>query len=336
MAPKYTNPQPDKPKWLTADSIEPKDKRWLWYPYIPYGTITALYGRGGIGKSQLTCAIASALSNGQPLPGQEKLSNGNAGPKNVLMLSAEDDYAEVLVPRLIQAGADRARVSVPEKRWVLDGYGMGWLEDAIGHYMASLIIIDPIVYYAGGKMDINRANEVRAMMESLRETVAGTKSAVLIVGHIRKSQEGGDADKMMGSADWINASRSALFATETNDGRYILKHPKSNYGPTGRAIGYSLSDEGFEWGEMYDEGDLPMEKRGKRVSQAIAFLESFLANGPMRAKELEDAAKDCEIAVATLNRAKKGVAESYFSRSEAAWMWKLIDKAQESPAEGSE
>lgn len=322
MAPKFTNPPADPPEWISASDIKPKNTSWLWYPYIPYGNITVIYGRGGAGKSQVTCAIAAAISNGDPLPGMERRSD--RGPQNVIMLSAEDDYEEVLIPRLIQAGANLKHITIPKKKWTLDSQGLKFLTQAIVKFEAGIVVIDPIVYYAGGKMDINKSNEVRAMMEKIKETIHGTKTAILVVGHTRK-QEGHDQDMMMGSADWINAARSSLYATETNDGTRILKHPKSNNGPEGPAISYSLGDDGFEWGDIYIENDMPKRAKGKRVVQAVAFLKFFLADGPMKAKDLESAATDAEIAPATLNRAKIGVAESFYSRSNKCWMWKLAE-----------
>ena len=320
MAPKFTNPPADRPEWISASLIKPRATSWLWYPYIPFGNITVIYGRGGAGKSQVTCAIAAAVSSGEPLPGSGHRSD--CDPQNVIMLSAEDNYEEVLVPRLISSGAKLKNITIPKKKWTLDGSGLKFLTEAITEFGAGVVTIDPIVYYAGGKMDINKSNEVRAMMEKIKETIEGTRTAILIVGHTRK-QEGRDQDMMMGSADWINAARSALYATETNDGTRILRHPKNNNGPEGPPISYTLGDDGFEWGDIYLENDLPKKGKGKRVAQAVSFLKFFLANGPMKAKDLESAATDAEIAPATINRAKIGVAESFFSKSNKCWMWKL-------------
>ena len=31
---------------IKASDIKPKQVRWLWYPYIPFGKVTLLHGRG--------------------------------------------------------------------------------------------------------------------------------------------------------------------------------------------------------------------------------------------------------------------------------------------------
>ena len=38
---------------VKASEIEPKEVKWLWYPYIPFGKVTLLQGDPGDGKSEL-------------------------------------------------------------------------------------------------------------------------------------------------------------------------------------------------------------------------------------------------------------------------------------------
>ena len=35
---------------IKASEIEPKEVKWLWYPYIPFGKVTLLQGDPGDGK----------------------------------------------------------------------------------------------------------------------------------------------------------------------------------------------------------------------------------------------------------------------------------------------
>ena len=53
---------------IKASEIEPKEVKWLWYPYIPFGKVTLLQGNPGDGESKLMLSIAALLSNGEPLP----------------------------------------------------------------------------------------------------------------------------------------------------------------------------------------------------------------------------------------------------------------------------
>ena len=52
---------------IKASEIEPKEVKWLWYPYILFGKVTLLQGDLGNGKSKLMLSIAALLSNGERL-----------------------------------------------------------------------------------------------------------------------------------------------------------------------------------------------------------------------------------------------------------------------------
>lgn len=66
---------------VKASEIEPKEVKWLWYPYIPFGKVTLLQGDPGDGKSKLMLSIAALLSKGEALPFTdeeiEPMSNGS-------------------------------------------------------------------------------------------------------------------------------------------------------------------------------------------------------------------------------------------------------------------
>ena len=46
---------------VKASEIVPKEVRWLWYPYIPFGKVTLLQGDPGDGKSKLMLSLAALL-----------------------------------------------------------------------------------------------------------------------------------------------------------------------------------------------------------------------------------------------------------------------------------
>ena len=53
---------------VKASKIEPKEVKWLWYPYIPFGKVTLLQGDPGDGKSKSMLSIAALLSKGEGNP----------------------------------------------------------------------------------------------------------------------------------------------------------------------------------------------------------------------------------------------------------------------------
>ena len=64
----YPNNISAKLEIIKASEITPREVRWLWYPYIPFGKVTLLQGDPGDGKSKLMLSLAALLSRGALLP----------------------------------------------------------------------------------------------------------------------------------------------------------------------------------------------------------------------------------------------------------------------------
>ena len=79
---------------IKASEIEPKEVKWLWYPYIPFGKVTLLQGDPGDGKSKLMLSIAALLSKGEPLPFTETEENE---PMTIIYQTTEDDADDTVV-----------------------------------------------------------------------------------------------------------------------------------------------------------------------------------------------------------------------------------------------
>lgn len=325
------NPSPiRRPPLILASEVKVRELTWLWFPYIPSHAATLLFGPGGTGKSHITVEIASALSNGLPLPGQTMATT----PQKVLMLSAEDEFDTVLVPRLIRQGANLNNVAFPADPFTLDAAGLKRLEEYIREFAATIIFIDPIVSYMGGKVDMFRANEVRSFMGPLHQMAVRMQTTIIIVGHSRKSSEGEDFEKAMGSADFNNAVRSVLFATKTNEGERVMRHVKSNYAPLGPTLVYSFAEDVFQWDGEVIEDQTITRTAGRTTRPAInaaIFLKTILKYGPVPSKEVELAAKDEKINLRTLARAKIGLAESFMTmeNGKPKWFWKLSEQTDD-------
>jgi putative DNA primase/helicase len=67
-------------------------------------------GEGGLGKSMLLSWIAAAVSQGKEWPCGEGWSRCGS----VIILSAEDDAADTIVPRLMAADADCSKLHILE------------------------------------------------------------------------------------------------------------------------------------------------------------------------------------------------------------------------------
>ncbi len=92
---------------INMQSIEQREVKWLWYPYLPRGKVTLAQGDPGDGKTTLVLAIAALLTRGQRMPREttEQVA------QNVIYQTAEDGLADTIKPRLVALGADCSRVS---------------------------------------------------------------------------------------------------------------------------------------------------------------------------------------------------------------------------------
>jgi hypothetical protein len=246
------------------------------------------------------------------------------------MMSAEDEPERVLGPRLVKAGADRSKIFVPDKLFTLDRVGLKTVEGFLSQVSAGIVFIDPIVAYIGGKVDINRSNETREFTGALNILAQRYDIPIIIVGHSRKGGEGNDADRAMGSVDFINAVRSALFTTQAPNGDRIMRHAKANYSPLGATQGYAFGDNGFEWtGEYKNDGTQVVS--GEKRSAVKDWLVKALTSGPKAAVEMEAEAGKLGFSHRTLVRAKAGVAESFLVTKEGkmVWYWRLKDNGEQ-------
>jgi len=86
------------------DKIQSRPVKWLWQDRIAQRKIAAMSGRPKIGKGQLYVWIAAQVTRG-------KLAGDLLGqPKDVLIVTTEDEPGDTLKPRLQAAGADLSRV----------------------------------------------------------------------------------------------------------------------------------------------------------------------------------------------------------------------------------
>ena len=104
----YQNNIAAKLEIIKASEITPKEVRWLWYPYIPFGKVTLLQGDPGDGKSKLMLSLAALLSKGAPLPFADE--EEHTEPMTVIYQTTEDDADDTVVPRFNSAGGDGDRL----------------------------------------------------------------------------------------------------------------------------------------------------------------------------------------------------------------------------------
>ncbi|MCW5967586.1 MAG: AAA family ATPase [Blastocatellales bacterium] len=310
-----TDDQPIIQDVCLAD-VTPERVEWLWQGRIPLGALTILEGIEGEGKSTLLCAVAAAITLGSGLPDSEK-----AEPGSVLWLSAEDDLARVLKPRLMAAGADCGRVFAVGEPFALDTRGILGLRERVAERMPRLAVIDPIFAYTRG--DANKGSDSRSLTNELKTIAEQFNVAVVLVRHVGKSKGFGDPRAAgLYSIEWRAAARSVLLAGSDPDTpqRRALTHSKNNFGPLAESIGYvvepdALSPSGarFYWTGKSEltarrilaaAGD-EEERSGRR--EAEDFLRDALQGGERPAKDIQRDARTLGISETTLNRTKRAL-----------------------------
>ena len=322
-----------KDPFIDLSEVEALEVTWLVPPLIPFGMITIMEGDPGIGKSYLAMHIAAQVSIGGSLPGVEKVPKGR-----VLYISAEDDAAYTIRPRIDAMGGDPSRIRIQAEYTALDEDGIEALMDEVRRKPPTLIIIDPLFAYVPGSADMYRPNVIRALLSELKEVAEYNGTAILLVRHLTKTKRDKAIYQGMGSMDVIGAARSAFLVAqhpEEPDWKVVV-HVKHNISERGQSWIYELAKETSDslpilsWVGPTDltVEDLMGGDDGDRKSardQAVDFLRAFLKEGPQPARLIEEKAKAVGIAKRTLERAKQEL-KIVPRKTRNGWVWPLPDE----------
>lgn len=341
-APAVWSPQIQRAADVKIETLDP-----LWPGVIYRNYINLLAGEPGVGKSVLQCALAAIVSTG----GQWPCSNQRAEKGTVLFLTAEDRPEDVIVPRLIAAGADLTRVhflrgmisSTGEEREIDLVGSLPILADAMKRTGATLVCVDPITAYESRDVDSHKNSDVRGMLKPVQSLMSEHKAALWAVTHFNKNTGTSGLNRIMGSIAYVAASRSsyAVIRDRDNEERRLLLNAKVNLGPGNRGFSYTLEDVNgvprLLWGADPVAGRLDELLNEPRVSakeRACEFLNALLADGqPMRAAELFAATKTQGIGENTARSALNALrARRTREGANGPWFYQLV-KPTEVPEE---
>ena len=309
--------------------IESRSIDWLWYPYIPFGKITIVQGDPGEGKTTFILSLLSILSTGEKLPCSDVAISGNAIYQNM-----EDDNADTIKPRLEKHGADCSKICFIDKP-----YGSVSLDDnleaAVLKSHAKILVLDPIQSFIGESTDMNRANSVRPKMNRLKEIAEKTGCAVILIGHLNKNAGGKASYRGLGSIDFSAAARSilAIGRPADNPGIRVMAHQKSNLGPIGQSLAFSLDEGIVNWIGQYeitaDElySSSATDKEMTKKMSAVLLLSEMLASGDRSFNDILDEATKDGISKRTLRQAKAEMNVTSVKRA-VGWYWSLIDSTE--------
>lgn len=336
---------------IAAEGIKPEAIRWLWPGYLANGKLHVLAGAPGTGKTTIAMAIAAAITAGSALPSGWKPEAGI-----VLVWSGEDDPQDTLIPRLIAAGADMARVffvgdTHDEHRRPFDpARDVDLLAEAaatIGE--VAMIVVDPLVSAVGG--DSHKNAEVRRGLAPLVDLAARMDAALLGITHYSKGTGGRDPlERVTGSIAFGALARVVLGtvrmeAKEGEPKKMMMARAKSNIGPDGGGFTYAfeqielpgypgVSASRIVWGaavegtarELLQEAEYEQDRQAPARDEAEDFLRDLLETGPMRTDAIKIEAKEAGITWSTIRRAKDAIGAKATRRGygeDGGWFWML-------------
>tara|TARA_R110002073_G_scaffold1715_1_gene12245 strand:- start:130998 stop:132305 length:1308 start_codon:yes stop_codon:yes gene_type:complete len=254
---------------------KPTKVRWLEEGRIAMGKLTLIAGDPGLGKSFMTLELAARVSRGE-VGRTEELLSGRA-----VIMSAEDDAGDTLVPRLTAMHARMNRVhfiegmrnaSTQHESDTNESHAPNQsgnsidlpaldkdtdlLIDAIEALGdVTLVVIDPISAYMG-RADSHNNAEVRSVLAQLARLAQVTGAAVVCVTHLNKDSSGKRAVyRAMGSLAFTAAARTVHLVTkhpknendEFADRKRVVSMVKNNLGPIAPARVYVIDEGSLVW-----------------------------------------------------------------------------------------
>jgi hypothetical protein len=207
-----TNAQVGEVVLVCAADVVPRGKDWLWEGHLLRGAQELMTGIPGLAKSQVQCSYTAHVTTGKAWP------NGWPGlvvPMSVIMVTAEDVLDQEVVPRLIAAGANLAKVHIlkciktdNKQRQFLISEDLEKLAKEVARLGdVALITLDPITAYMGGKINSHKTTEVRSQLGPLKDFAEHVNVALSTVTHPPKNAGPRAIDHFIGSQAFIAHGR---------------------------------------------------------------------------------------------------------------------------------
>jgi putative DNA primase/helicase len=356
------------PKFAALECVCAADEEmealdWIWPGRFAIGKIGLLVGLPDEGKGLTLSDIMARITRGSPWPCDE----GQAPLGNVVLLTAEDDINDTILPRLVAAGADLSRVTIVKMMHEAGKQRMFSLIsdlDALRQKIVEvgdvkMILIDPITAYLGiGKIDSFRATDVRAVLGPLVEFAGELRVSILAIMHFNKKID--ITNVLLRISDSLAYGATARHAyaivDDPDNHRKLFVKGKNNLAPKDQktlAFGFDEREVGTDkkTGAPIIAPHIvwhaePVDITATEAMQAAAeskspsaretakrFLEALLSDGPVDAKDAIEAAEANGISVRTLKRARSELSidvkkDGPIVDGERTWRWHLATKKE--------
>jgi len=323
---------------VRASSVTPKRLEWLYQDRIVLGNMTLICGPPDVGKDAVMVDLISRGTIGRRWPDRE---NPNP-PFDVVMLVSEEGIEDTVVPRLMVAGTDLHRVHFAMQTRISQDAKTSVRRIALDQDLeairkmlttlrdnktpAKLLVISPFGSYLG-KLKKNSDDDIRPLMDNLRELAAECEIAIVCISHFNKNILAAAIDRTGGAGAIAQAPRCGWAFVkddedETGESRLMLMIKGNNVKESAKAgLRYRFVEEvltidgksaGYprvEWlgpssRKIDDVLHSAIDKEDTKVGACVKWLEGKLANGASEAsKELYRAAEKLGWAYPTVRRA---------------------------------
>lgn len=333
-----------------ASSISKEHREWLWPGYLGRNKVAHFGGASTEGKSPVTLDIAARVSAGLVWP--DGAAN-ELGPKSVIILAAEDDWADTIIPRLELAGANLNNIhrfyvnhQTVEITPSLDADCQRLEQQIKSIGNVALVVIDPITNYLGAKK-MNAEEEIRGgILMPLSLIARQHDCSIITVGHLNKrGNEAAVLQRLMGCAAFVGVARDVfIFGPDPDEeDKYVhvmsemrnKSAPKLKYRTEAVTVAWGGKESevikvawcGVSYADVDEVVNAPKQQDKSITSKAVALIAGMLRSGAKRKSDIDQALKENGIDPARLEftRIKKRCKAEVrpLPGKSAGWEWFL-------------
>ncbi len=263
--------------------------------------------------------IAAMLSKGIQRPTLSRghlVSEPPCEPITTFYLTNEDEVADTSLVRFLRAGGDSHRFAYSAELQEHMTMTEENLMDVIEQSGFRLLIIDPFQAFLPEGISMGSITRMREVFTALANVAKKTEVAIVLVGHLNKSEGSKDIHRGFGSADIAAAVRSILMvemSKRDRENRWVKtiksNFDESDYTPVKLMLDDErrLSFEEFSDGSSSDGAVGSADEGGKvitKIEKAMIILEEVLADGPVAVSEINEIMAEDGIGSKTAQRAK--------------------------------
>lgn len=206
------------------------------------------------------------------------------------------------------------------------------------------IVLRPRLEAMDARLDMNRTDDVRFMMDNLNKLLHATNAAVVLICHTKKAPmgfNGRPCELINGSSDFVNAARSVCFLGRdpARPDVCVVAQEKNSLGLPGASLAFTIGEDGaVHWSDeeceltaaqilTYSNEKRQHAARPSERAQAV-MRRMLMENKTMQSSDVLAACEKQGISRATVYRARKGLPiqeersgrEKYWSLSDASQM----------------